>query len=115
MQQLRQYPGSEPSNLREPRVPRIHNRWLRQGEVENSEFSEISETLENIFRRFSTPSFPFCASLYPKRKTRSWKNSEFDQNALRPVYIDQKTSIKVSNYLEHVPVTQFNQPQGGTP
>ena len=23
------------------------------------------------------------------------------------------TSIKVSNYLKHVPVTQFNQPQGG--
>ena len=46
---------------------------LRQGEVENSKFSEISETSENTFPRFSAPSFPFCTSLYPKRKTRGWK------------------------------------------
>ena len=50
------------------------DRWLRQGEVENLKFSEISETSENIFPRFSASSFPFCTSLYPKRKTRSWKN-----------------------------------------
>ena len=81
MQQLRQYPDSEPSSSREPRVPRIPDRQLRQGEVENSESSEISETSENIFPRFSAPSFPFCTSLYPKRKTRSWKTSEFDQCA----------------------------------
>ena len=89
-------------------MPRIPDRRLRQGEVENSEFSEIPETSENIFPRFSAPSFPFCTSLYPKTE-----NSEFDQNALRPVYIDQKTSIKVPNYLEHVPVTQINNSRGG--
>ena len=68
------------------------------GEVEKSEFSENSETSENQFPRFSTPSFPFCTipktensemktsecclftklrvfhfALYPKRKTWRWK------------------------------------------
>ena len=96
-------------------MPRIPDRRLRQGEVENSEFSEIPETSENIFRGFPLRVFHFAPAYTPKRKARSWKNSEFDQNALKPVYIDQKTSIKVSNYLEHVPVTQFNQLQGETP
>ena len=60
MQQLRQYCDSEPSSSREPRVPRIPDRWLRQGEVENSEFSEISETSENIFRGFPLRVFHFA-------------------------------------------------------
>ena len=50
------------------------DRRLRQGEVENSKFSEISETSENIFPRFSAPSFPFCTSLYPKME-----NSELEK------------------------------------
>ena len=110
MQQLRQYPGSEPSSSREPRVPRIPDRRLRQGEVENSEFSEISETSENIFPRFPAPSFPFCTSLYPKRKTRSLIKMRQGRFILM-----KTTTINVSNYLEHVPVIQFNQPKGGTP
>ena len=101
MQQLRQYPGSGPLSSREPRIP---NRWLRQGEAENSEISEISETLENIFHQ------PI-----PKTENSVLENLGVRSNALRPVYIDQKTSIKVSNYLEHVPVTQFNQLQGEIP
>ena len=69
---------------------------------------------ENIFQRFSTPSFPFCTvpktenlemktnsevfhlqvfglGYRPGAKTKpwSWTNSEFDQNELRLVYIDQ--------------------------
>ena len=41
------------------------------GEVENSEFSENSETSENQFSEV------FHFSLYPKRKTRSWKPRSF--------------------------------------
>ena len=115
MQQLRQYPGSEPSSSREPRVPRIPDRRLRQGEVETSEFSESSETSENIFPRFSAPSFPFCTSLYVKRKTRRWKNSEFDQNALRPVYIDQNNFNQSIKLFRARSSYTINQPQGGTP
>ena len=44
------------------------------GEVENSEFSENSETSENQFPRFSTPSFPFCT--IPKTENSEMKASE---------------------------------------
>ena len=39
---------------------RVREKLTSVGEVVNSEFSEISETSENIFPRFSPPSFPFC-------------------------------------------------------
>ena len=44
------------------------------GEVENSEFSENSETSENQFPRFSTPSFPFCT--IPETENSEMKTSE---------------------------------------
>ena len=48
--------------------------WWRRGEVENSEFSENSETSQNQFPRFSTPSFPFCT--IPKMENSEMKTSE---------------------------------------
>ena len=72
MQQLKQYPGSEPSSSREPRVPRIvPDKRLRQGEVENSEFSEILETSENVFPRSSAPSFSLAYTQNGKLGVRS--------------------------------------------
>ena len=44
------------------------------GKVEISEFSENSETSENQFPRFSTPSFPFCT--IPKTENSEMKTSE---------------------------------------
>ena len=51
------------------------------GEVENSEFSENSETSENQFPRFSTPSFPFCT--IPKTENSGMKTSE---RCFKPFY-----------------------------
>ena len=78
------------------------NSWFRAFEfkraksAEKSEFLEISEISENIFPRFYRSEFSILHWTIPKTENSELK---FDQNALRSVYIDQKTSIKVSNYL----------------
>ena len=60
------------------------------GEIKNSEFLENSETLENIFPRFSTPSFPFCT--IPKTENSEMKTSEFDQIPQSLIRMPQKNS-----------------------
>ena len=49
---------------------------MLNGEVENAEFSETSE---NIFPRFSPPSFPFCTM--PKTENSEVKTSEIFSEA----------------------------------
>ena len=49
-------------------------------EVENSEFSENSETSRISFPRFFTPSFPFCT--IPKTENSELKTLEFSQGTL---------------------------------
>ena len=54
--------------------------------------------------RFSISEFSVWG-IAQKSKPLSWKNSEFDQNTLRLVYIDKTILIKVSCYLGRVLIT----------
>ena len=91
MQQLRQYPGSEPSSSIEPRVPRIPI-----GSFDRVRSNIVSSWKSQKPRRILFQGSPLRVFHFAPAYTQNGKLgvgktwSEFDQNVLRPVYIDQK-------------------------
>ena len=74
----------------------LYSRQNLTGEVENSEFSENSETLENQFSEVFTPSFPFYT--IPKTENSELKTSEF---SLRQFDQTQSFSNSELSILHH--------------
>ena len=64
--------------------------------VENSEFSEISETSENTFSEVSSPpSFPICTIPKTEMKTSGFSLRHFDQTLM---YFDQTPRFPSSSF-----------------
>ena len=90
----------------------VHWKWisinhkLDVGKVKNSEFSENSETLENQFFRYSSPSFPFCT--IPKTENSELKTSEFSLRHFDQILRFFNSEFLILHYMHYDQTPRFS-------